>query len=119
MRSIENVEKDNTFRRYNYHEHTSPVAYAASVDLPTLKAVNEQDVYFAELTGAATINLTAGGLVNLVKGDRVNLVIPSDVTGRTITWGTNIKSAAATLAIVASGKVVVRAIFDGTDLVVS
>lgn len=117
MRNIENLPNDNTARSYTFHEHVGNVAYAATIALPTLRAVNEQDIYFATLTGAATIN-AAAAIGNLVKGDRVNLIIPSDATGRTVTWGTNIKSSAATLAIAASGKTRVEAIFDGTDLVI-
>jgi len=121
MRNIANKPKDNTSRLYSFWEWLTadlPV-FGAAYAIPVLKGVNEQILYLPVLTGAVTINIANGSKVNLVAGDRVIFIIPSDATGRTVTWGTNIKAAAATLAIVASGKAAVIGVFDGTDVVLN
>lgn len=119
MRGIENrtAPGDNTARNYTYHEHAT-VAYAASIDLP-VEAVNEQDVYVAQLTGNITVNLTTALKAKLVKGDRVNIIFNSDGSARTITWGTNIKAPAATLVTIINGGNHVRGVYDGTNLVIN
>lgn len=117
MRVIENkVNGDNTARNYTFHEH-AVTAYAAAVDLP-IEPVSEQDVYVGQLTGPITVNLSAAGKAKLVKGDRVNIVFNCDGTSRTITWGTNIKAPAATLVMIINGGNLVKAMFDGTNLVI-
>jgi hypothetical protein len=119
IRGIFNKPDSNVAVDYQFYEWVAgAVPYAATINLPVFKAVNEQHIYLDTLTGAATINIPSGSKVNLVKGDVIVMVIPSDATGRTITWGTFIKSSAATLAIVASGKTLIYGVFDGTDVVI-
>jgi len=121
MRNIDNRPKDNSARLYSFNELADKIAPDTGV-VDILAAhvaeVNEQDIYIGNLVATTTVNLSAAGKAKLVKGDRVNLIIDVDATGRTVTWGTNIKAAATTLAIAASGKAVVPGIFDGTDLVI-
>jgi hypothetical protein len=124
MRNIDNKPKDNTARLYGFHQHgtaADPLAPAAGV-VDILAAhvgeVNENLIFIGQTVAATTINLSNAAKAKLVAGDKVILVIPTDATGRTVTWGTNIKSAAATKAIAANGKLCVVGIFDGTDLVI-
>jgi hypothetical protein len=124
MRNMANAPEDNTSRKYTHRQQgsaASPVAPAAGV-IDILAAhvgeVNENLIFCGTTVAATTVNLSAGAKAKLVEGDKVILVIPTDATGRTLTWGTNIKSSAATLAIVASGKTRVEGVFDGTDLVI-
>lgn len=119
MRNISNLPGDNTARSYtHYHNESSPIAPAAGViDLVVGSNANEHTIYCGQTVAATTVNLPNTQKAKLVAGDKVNLVIPTDATGRTITWGTNIKAAAGTLAIAANGKAFVPGIFDGTDLV--
>lgn len=123
MRNIKNRPDDNTARLYSYyHNEAAPIAPAVGVIdivLPEAALVgNENTIYCGTTVAPTTVNLPTASKAKLVQGDKIILVIPTDATGRTITWGTNIKSSAATLAIVANGKTRVEGIFDGTDLVI-
>jgi hypothetical protein len=118
MRNISNKPQDNTGRLYTFaHNEDAPIDPVAGVIDLVVEEASENDVYCGTTVAPTTVNLPAAQKAKLVKGDRVNLIIPTDATGRTVTWGTNIKAAAATLAIVANGKACVSGIFDGTDLV--
>jgi hypothetical protein len=122
MRNITNRPNDNSARLYSFAElgaKIAPDTGVVDITADHVSEVNEQDIYAGNLVAATTINLANGAKAKLVKGDRINLIIDVDATGRTVTWGTNIKSSATTLAIAASGKAVVRGIFDGTDLVLT
>lgn len=119
MRQVGNKPLDNTARLYTYgHNEGAAIAPVAGVIDLVVKEVNEQVIYCGTTVAATTVNLPNGQKALLVAGDKITLVIPTDATGRTITWGTNIKSATATRAIVASGKLAVNGVFDGTDLVI-
>ena len=123
MRNVTKKPGDNTGRLYTYGLLTegaaiAPAAGVIDILAAHVEAANENIIYCGQTVAATTINLSSGAKAKLVLGDKVSLIIPTDATGRTITWGTNIKSAAATLAIVASGKTKVDGIFDGTDLVI-
>lgn len=124
MRNIDNKPKDNTARLYSYNQQgtaaapVAPVAGVVDILAAHVGEVNENLIFIGQTVAPTTINLSNAAKAKLVAGDKVILVIPTDGTGRTITWGTNIKSSAATLAIVANGKTCVVGIFDGTDLVI-
>lgn len=117
LRGIENkgTRTDNTARTYQFYEHATDIAYAATINLPALQPVNEQHYYFAQLTGNATVN--APDVTKLVKGDKVLFMFKADGTARTITWGTAIKSPiASTLVVQISGSGCVIGVFDGTNI---
>jgi hypothetical protein len=124
MRNIDNKPKDNTARLYSFNQFgtaaapLAPVAGVVDILAAHVGDTNEHLIYIGQTVAPTTVNLSAAAKAKLQSGDKVILVIPTDATGRTVTWGTNIKSSAATLAIVANGKTVVIGIYDGTDLVI-
>lgn len=84
----------------------------ASTSAPVLKKAKMQEVYYAELTGAMTINADVS---NLEQGDLVIFHFTSDGTGRTVTYGTGL-SAVSTQAVTASKDANATFVFDGTNL---
>lgn len=119
MRSIANLPDDNTARQYTFYTNEgSAIAPVAGVIDLVVQEVNENLIYCGTTVAATTVNLPALQKAKLVAGDKVNIIIPTDATGRTITWGTSIKAPATTLAIAASGKAFITGVYDGTDLVI-
>lgn len=89
------------------------IAYAAAVSLTTPVQPALRHYYdLALLTGAQTINAPAAMIAQLREGDEIFINIPSDATGRTVTWGTNFRPAvAATFVLGVSFIGVVHAVF--------
>lgn len=87
------------------------IPYAATINMgkPSRKAF-KHFFDFAVLTGALTINFD--DVTMFEEGDEIQLNIVVDGTGRTVTWGTNVRAAvAATFAMTASQVGVVKAVF--------
>jgi hypothetical protein len=74
-----------------------------------------QHVCYAQLTGAMTINATLTALEQFAE---VVFHFGTDGTQRIVTFGTGFKSS-GTVTIPASKGAVVRAVYNGTDLVVT
>lgn len=85
----------------------------AATSAPVLKKAKFQEVYYAELTGAMTINADVS---NLEQGDLVIFHFTSDATGRTVTYGTGFAGTAATQAVTLSKDANSTWVFDGTAL---
>lgn len=88
-------------------------AYAATIALvPNASRV----IYnFKQLTGNATVNLT---VTNCKVGDEIICTFNADSGGaRTVTFGTGFSVSAATLAVTASKKGSLRAVYDGVTFV--
>lgn len=85
----------------------------ASTSAPVLKQAKFQEVYYAQLTGAMTINVDVS---NLLQGDLVIFHFNSDGTGRTVTYGTGFAGTASTQAVTASKDATSFWVFDGTTL---
>lgn len=88
--------------------------YEATSALSFLKNCQLQHVAYAQLTGAMTINAT---VTNLEQGQEVLFHLGTDGTQRVVTFGTNCK-ASGTVTIPANKGAIVRAVFDGTYLLV-
>lgn len=92
------VTENNSFEGKGIRTVTPTIPYAAAIALPvpTRRAYLHM-LDFAVLTGALTVNAT--DVTQYQEGDELWLSFISDATGRTITWGTNIRAAAATLVL--------------------
>lgn len=108
-----NAAEDNSFEGQGLRAFTQ--AYAATSALTFKPGCLRQHVCYAQLTGAMTINAT---VTNLRQFDEVIFHLGTDGTQRIVTFGTNFKSS-GTLTIPADKGAVVRAIFDGTNLLVA
>jgi len=73
-----------------------PYAAAIALPIPARRAFLHM-LDFALLTGALTLNIA--DVTRYQEGDEMYLSFVADATGRTITWGTNIRAAAATLVL--------------------
>lgn len=104
--------KANAFNPQGIASYAS-IAYAASVNLPTpVQPALRHYFDFATLTGAITVNATAAMIAQLREGDEIIMQFVSDATGRTVTWGTNIRAGvAATLVHTASQVSIVKAMY--------
>lgn len=76
-----------------------------------------QHFCYAELTGAMTIN-AATTLANLSQFDEIVFHFGTDGTQRIVTFGTGFLSS-GTVTIPADKGAVVRAVFNGTDIVIT
>ena len=111
--TINKTAADNqTFEAQGHRWFTQ--IYEATSALSFLKNCQLQHVAYAQLTGAMTINAT---VTNLEQGQEVLFHFGTDGTQRIVTFGTNCK-ASGTVTIPASKGAVVRAVFDGTYLLV-
>lgn len=106
-RNWDNRPKDNTGRSITrgYQE----LAYSATIAL-VCAAVNLQYIWFAQLTGALTVNATVTDLKDM---DEVVLLFETDGTQRIVTLGTNFLSS-GTITIPASKTACVRGVYDAT-----
>jgi len=86
-------------------------AYASPV-AATIAAKNTQ-ITIAQMTGAATLNLTIGGSVPV--GAKLLVFVSADATGRTLTLGTGLVGPAT--AITASKSVAIPFEYNGTNFV--
>jgi hypothetical protein len=95
-----NPNEGNTFANRGIRSLATALAYAATIAFPapTRKALRHY-ADFALLTGALTLNFT--DVTMYEEGDEMFLSFVADGTGRTVTWGTNIR-AAANLAMTAN-----------------
>jgi hypothetical protein len=111
--AISKTAADNqTFEAQGHRWFTQ--IYEATSALSFLKNCQLQHVAYAQLTGAMTINAT---VTNLEQGQEVLFHFGTDGTQRIVTFGTNFKSS-GTVTIPASKGAVVRAVFDGTYLLI-
>ncbi len=107
-----NVAEANSFSGQGVLAYTQ--AYA-STSAWVAKDAMLQHVCYAQLTGAMTINATVSALEQF---SEVVFHFGTDGTQRVVTFGTNFLSS-GTVTIPASKGAVVRAIFNGTNLVVT
>lgn len=118
MATVLNLTKYSNAAENNSHEgkgiKSFIQAYASTSEL-TLAGAYKQHVCYAQLTGAMTINAT---VTNLKQFDEVVFHFGTDATQRVITFGTNFKSS-GTVTIPASKGAIVRAVYDGTYLLVT
>ena len=105
------VADNNTFESKGITAYTQ--AYAATSAWVAKDALL-QHVCYAQLTGAMTINATVSSLKQF---SEVIFHFGTDGTQRIVTFGTNFKSS-GTVTIPANKGAIVRALFNGTDLVV-
>ncbi len=92
--------ENNSFEGKGIRTLATAIPYAASIDISGstfLRKARNHELDFALLTGALTVNVTTAA--NFNEGDELYMSFISDATGRTITWGTNIRAAAATLVL--------------------
>jgi hypothetical protein len=104
---------NNTFVGKGIKAYTQ--AYGATSALTLKAGALRHHVCYAQLTGDMTINAT---VTNLEQFDEVIFHFGTDGTQRVVTFGANFKSS-GTVTIPASKGAVVRAIFDGTYLLVT
>lgn len=109
MATRTSTNNDNTGRLYTY-DHQSP-AYAATIALAP--NASETLVTPGQLTGNLTINVTE---TNCQIGDKLIILFTTDGTQRTVTYGTNMKSA-GTQASNVNDPMSATFIYDGTDFV--
>lgn len=105
------VVDNNSFEGKGIKAYTQ--AYAATSAWVAKEAML-QHVCYAQLTGAMTINAT---LTALLQFSEVVFHFGTDGTQRIVTFGTGFKSS-GTVTIPADKGAVVRAIYNGTDLVI-
>lgn len=89
----------------------TPIPYAATIDpgVPSRKAFRHY-YDFALLTGALTVNFAS--VASFDEGDEIYMQFVVDGTGRTVTWGTNIRpGVAGTFAMTANQVGLVKAMF--------
>lgn len=110
MASRFSENNDNTGRLLNFEEFTP--AYAATIALTP--NASETFVNPAQLTGNAVINLT---VTNCKIQDKLVIVLNSDGSARTVTLGTGMAGAAATIVCGADLKATISFIFDGTAFI--
>lgn len=107
---------DNTERRVK-RGYYAP-AYAATITV-TPHPANAHLLVVLALTGALTLNIGVGtSTTPPMVGDTMKVYATSDGTTRTITWGTGIAAAAATLAVTTAKYAVISLEFNGTVWVV-
>jgi len=93
--------ENNSFEAKGIRTLLPSIPYAAAIALPIpVRRAFMHMLDFALLTGALTLNAT--DVSQYQEGDEMYLSFVADGTGRTITWGSNIRAAAATLALTAS-----------------
>lgn len=106
------VTDNNSFEGKGIKSYTE--AYGAT-SAWVARDFHVQHVCYAQLTGAMTINATLTALQQFAE---VVFHFGTDGTQRIVTFGTGFKSS-GTVTIPASKGAVVRAIYNGTDLVVT
>jgi len=102
--------ENNSYENKGIRTVSPSIPYAAAIALPipNRRAIRHL-LDFALLTGAMTLNAT--DVSQYQDGDELFMQFVADATGRTITWGSNIRAAAATLVLGVSQVATAEAIF--------
>ncbi len=105
------ISGENTLRYPFGAADVQSKAYAATIAADVTNS--ETIINVAQLTGAATLNLTVDAEVAV--GARLTVKLEADGTARTVTWGTGFTAVAYQVAI--SKKATASFVFDGATFV--
>ncbi len=109
-----NLPEDNTGRQITQQHENE--AFAATIGV----AVTGQrtTIVIAQMTGAATLNVTEDLAVGaLQEGDELVVITSADASSRTLTLGTKLKG--ANLVLLANESGIIKGHYDGTDFVMA
>ena len=97
--------------RVDTNDYKTP-AYAATINITTRQ--KRTLVQPGQLTGALTVNVGVGSASSApFVGDELKFMFAGDASARTVTFGTGLTVASATLALSAGKKGYIEFIFDG------